>query len=220
MQQTVQIPSDAAQLAALRHRRDELDIQLRGLTDRRQQLVSERASASSFSGNQTLVGELDAQIRELSTRIRRLDAEKFAMDDAISTALKQGVSDPGQSLMPPLPPQPGAPFPTEFTTVPGFDGLDPNLIRSKYERMMALEGLGFVLLGLVLWRWGVGRGRRQAAMGQGDPQLRQAVDSIAIEVERISENQRYVTKLLAEQNQAAGVSRPQSEAERVSRDAR
>lgn len=218
MQQTVQIPRDAAQLAALRHRRDELDSQLRGLTDRRQQLVSERASASSFSGNQALVGELDVQIREVSTRLRRLDAETFAMDDAISAALKQGISDQGQTLLPP--PPPGAPVPTEFTTIPGFDGLDANLIRSKYERMMVLEGLGFVLLGLVLWRWGVGRGRRQAAMGQGDTQLRQAVDSIAIEVERISENQRYVTKLLAEQNQAAGISRPQSEAERVSRDAR
>ena len=218
MQQTVQIPTNAAQLAALRHRRDELDSQLRALTDRRQQLVSERASASSFSGNQALVGDLDVQIRELSARLRRLDAEKFAMDDAISAALKQGVQDQGMGLLPP--PPPGSPQPVEFTTVPGFEGLDPNMIRSKYERMMVLEGLGFVLLGLVLWRWGVGRGRRQAAMGQGDPQLRQAVDSIAIEVERISENQRYVTKLLSEQNQAAGVSRPQSEAERVSRDAR
>jgi hypothetical protein len=218
MQQTVQIPSDAGQLAALRQRRDELDSQLRGLTDRRQQLVSERASASSFSGNQALVGELDVQIRELSTRLRRLDAEKFAMDDAISTALKQGVSDQGQSL---LPPQPPPPLPTEVITLPGFGGFDPAAIQQKYERLMFVEGLGFLLLGFVLWRWGVRRGRREGVgSGQADTQLRQAVDSIAIEVERISENQRYVTKLLAEQNQAAGVSRPQSEAERVSRDAR
>jgi hypothetical protein len=216
MQQTVQIPRDAGQLAALRHRRDELDTQLRGLTDRRQQLVSERASASSFSGNQALVGELDVQIRELSTRLRRLDAEKFAMDDAISTALKQGISDQEQHLMP-APPPPGE----MISVVPGFGGFDPAAIQQKYERMMFVEGLGFLLLGFVLWRWGVRRGRKEGVgAGQGDTQLRQAVDSIAIEVERISENQRYVTKLLSEQNQAAGISRPQSEAERVARDAR
>jgi hypothetical protein len=137
------------------------------------------------------------------------------MDDAISAALKRGISD--QHLMPgvPVPPMP------EVISVPsGFGPFDAAAMQQRYERLMIFEGIGFVLLGLVLWRWGVGRGRRQAAGEQGDPQLRQAVDAIAIEVERISENQRYVTKLLAEQHQAAGISRPQSEAERVARDAR
>ena len=36
-------------------------------------------------------------------------------------------------------------------------------------------------------------------------QLEQAVDAIAIEVERISENQRYLTKLLSEPRQTAAV---------------
>ena len=43
------------------------------------------------------------------------------------------------------------------------------------------------------------RGRRPAAAElQGATEMRQALDAIAVEVERISENQRYVTKLLSE----------------------
>jgi hypothetical protein len=42
--------------------------------------------------------------------------------------------------------------------------------------------------------------------------MEQALDSIAIEVERISEGQRFTTKLLAERNTAAapGLSKPPS----------
>ena len=42
--------------------------------------------------------------------------------------------------------------------------------------------------------------------------MEQAIDSIAIEVERISEGQRFTTKLLAERNTAgaSGVSKPPS----------
>lgn len=205
MQQTVQVPKNGSELIALRHRRDELESQLQALTDRRQQLVGERASAASFSGNQALVGELDTQIRELSARMRRVDAEKLAMDDAVSAALRQGVTE-SPSLMPGVPAPP--PMPEVISIPPMFD---PSALQQRYERMMVLEGVGFLLLGFVLWRWGVRRGRRHESGAQTDAQLRQAVDAIAIEVERISENQRYVTKLLSEQNQAEAIKKREGE---------
>jgi hypothetical protein len=65
------------------------------------------------------------------------------------------------------------------------------------ERLLMFEALAFVLLGAVMWRT-VRRGRRSGPELQGAAEMRQAIDSIAVEVERISENQRYVTKLLAE----------------------
>jgi len=214
-QANVQIPRDAAQLSALRDRRDELSTQVEGLSDRRQKLVNERFNAT-VNQNPGLVGQLDAQISEISARLRRIETEKLAMDDAISAALRQGIAD--QHLMPVLPPTPPTPG---VTSIPGFGLFEEAAIRGKYERMMFMEAIVFLLFGFMLWRWGVSRGRRQAgSVGQGDTQLRQAVDSIAIEVERISENQRYVTKLLSEQNQASPVSRPLSEAERVAKDAR
>ena len=222
MQQTtvqVQVPRDASQLSALRERRDELASQLESLSDRRQKLVNERFNAT-VNQNPGVVGQLDIQIQETSARLKRIETEKLAMDDAISAALKQGISDQGQRLMPAIPPVP-PPTESPWTTLPpGFEGFGNSAPRLGLERMMIVEGLVFLMLGLVLWRLGIRRGRRQGSVGQGDMQLRQAVDSIAIEVERISENQRYVTKLLSEQNQAAGVARPQSEGERLSRDAR
>lgn len=212
--QTVQVPRDASQLSALRERRDELETQLDALSDRRERLVNERANAQS-SGNQAMVGELDAQLRETSARLRRVEADKLAMDDAISTALARGVEGTEVRVtVPPVPPVPGVvmEMPPMFDTAP---------IQAKYERFMALEAVFFVVLFAVLWRWSSGRRRRdRVEEGQGNAELRQAVDAIAIEVERISENQRYVTKLLSEQNQAGGPARPQSEAERVPREGR
>lgn len=42
--------------------------------------------------------------------------------------------------------------------------------------------------------------------------MEQALDSIAIEVERISEGQRFTTKLLAERNNAGGSGVPEAQA--------
>ena len=42
--------------------------------------------------------------------------------------------------------------------------------------------------------------------------MEQAIDSIAIEVERISEGQRFTTKLLAERNNAGGSGVPETQA--------
>src|SRR5687768_13972431 len=97
-QTTVQIPKDAAQLAALRARREEHSAQIRELADRRQRLVSERFSAQA-NQNQAMVGELDAQTKELTTRLRRIESEKLAMDDAISAALRQGITDQSEHVM-------------------------------------------------------------------------------------------------------------------------
>ena len=67
----------------------------------------------------------------------------------------------------------------------------------------AMEGIGILLLGFVLWRTWRRRGTASAArLGPEDSgridALQRAVDVIAVEVERISEGQRFVTRLLSE----------------------
>jgi hypothetical protein len=62
------------------------------------------------------------------------------------------------------------------------------------------EGVVMLMLGALLWRFGVARGRRQAShidAPRDDGKLQQAVEAIAIEVERLSEGQRFVTKILS-----------------------
>jgi hypothetical protein len=75
--------------------------------------------------------------------------------------------------------------------------------------VMFFEALGFVVLGLVLWRWM--RRRVPVSITRLGPedanrmeQLQRSVDVIALEVERISEGQRYVTKVLNEALPALG----------------
>jgi hypothetical protein len=54
-------------------------------------------------------------------------------------------------------------------------------------------------------------GDSRSAVQSGEP-LMQAVDAIAVEVERISEGQRYLTKVLAERGTSAPASPPPSTA--------
>jgi hypothetical protein len=64
--------------------------------------------------------------------------------------------------------------------------------------------LAFVLFGFALYRWGFARARARFARASAPAdtarmdQLQTAVDTIALEIERISEGQRYVTKVLGE----------------------
>ena len=81
--------------------------------------------------------------------------------------------------------------------------------------MLALQGLTFVLLAVVLWR----SFRRQVTTRLGGEdanrleQLQRSVDVMAVEVERISEGQRFTAKLLNEQ--VAEPARVAKDAERV-----
>ena len=64
---------------------------------------------------------------------------------------------------------------------------------------MVAEGAVFLLLGVVLWRLGLARGRRQTVRAEAprDDRMQQAVDAIAIEVERLSEGQRFINNILS-----------------------
>lgn len=78
----------------------------------------------------------------------------------------------------------------------------------KYSMMVALSGqiCGTILLITVITAW-IGRRRRgPAALSDGSVErletrlieMQQSLDAMAIEVERISEGQRFATKLLSE----------------------
>ena len=92
---------------------------------------------------------------------------------------------------------------------------------SEEEAVIALVGMvgGFALL------WGLGYGvfsllkrRHQSpdpnalnAIQQQIGQLQMSVDAMALEVERVSEAQRFVTKLLAERGEPARIARGHEE---------
>ena len=192
-----------AQLEAARATRRELTSQLEGVTARRGTLVQQRHNADA-TGNTKVVAEYDAQIVELGARMSRLERQKAQMDDAIVDAVRRGVGQEVQETPPPGSPwtiQPTPPVPpTPSETFTLFPPPPPELswLQLNAERLLVFESLAFVLVGVAIWRVARRRGRSAPEVQAGVDQMRQAVDAIAVEVERISENQRYVTKLLAE----------------------
>jgi hypothetical protein len=186
------------QLEARQAVRRELQGQLEALTERRGRLVQERLNAQAAS-NQPVAKEIEAQITELGARIGRLDKQLTEANDAIMDAVNRGVGQPGGPPgapaeivhVPPVPTPPGE----TFTLLPP-PGPQMTWLQLNAERVVTFGGLTFLLLGAVLWRV-ARRGRRTPEL-QGGVEMRQALDAIAVEVERISENQRYVTKLIAE----------------------
>ena len=226
---TVKVPQTRAELQALIARRDELQQQLRDADDRRVNLAAQLGRTPSEA--RTPVSE---RVTALDGRITQLERQIAQLDGAISTAMSDAKLTQGQGLLeqapqpaqPPQPPQqpgfPGAdvaPPPGEAgTAVPPREGISPDA-----ERVLVFGGMAAIvfaaLSGYVAWRMAV---RRFRQMGGGAnsahmAQLQQSVDAIALEVERISENQRYVTKIV--NGLGAGAAEPvqQAAAEREPR---
>jgi hypothetical protein len=77
------------------------------------------------------------------------------------------------------------------------------LMFAQVMTVIVTSTAGFVAIGLgarVLWRWGSRRERsvREAHDDERMRRLETAVDTVAIEVERISEAQRFMVRLLSE----------------------
>jgi hypothetical protein len=117
-------------------------------------------------------------------------------DDAIADAFARGVvvdprPNPAQQLLQ-----------RAFSEQPSRN----SIVRDAVVQAMAVEGVLFVLLGLAFWRFMWRPMLAKLTRPASDPtrlaQLQQAVDVIAVEVERISEGQRYVTKMLDEKLRA------------------
>lgn len=194
--QAPSVPRTAAELNALRARRAELREQLESTTDWRGRLVQERHNADA-TNNVAVVRELDGRIKELGERSTRMERALVQTDDAIAQALANGVTGGSGSAVtvtvPPMPAIPTIPPIRQINLGGGFSGRDVSVF-------LFGEALAFVLLGVVMWRMAFRRGARsvQVSPGRDATQLQQSLDAIAVEVERISENQRFVTKMLNE----------------------
>ena len=185
------------ELQALEARRSELRSQLTSLTQRRALLDAQARQVTGAAR-----ANLDARIATLDERTNRIDDELNSVDDQVNAALARGATR--------------APNPFDnfiqmrdrMATLPGaVPPISPRKIDMLYN-VVAMEGIGILLLGFVLWRTWRRRGPVSVARlapedsGRIDA-LQRAVDVIAVEVERISEGQRFVNKVLGDQ-QALG----------------
>jgi hypothetical protein len=173
----------AAILDAAKNVRSELRNQLGRLEEQREELSDELAQ-SNAQPNPSAANAKMLETRIASTDLRIADVEKQLVE--ADAAVAKATAVPG-SIVPPPPRPPETGPPEEFFVLTGifmFVVLLPLSI--AYARR--------------IWRKSVGA---VSALPQEIydrfNRLDQAIDSVAIEVERVGENQRYLTKVYADQ---------------------
>ena len=175
------VPLTAADVAALRAQRSELSDQVASAMGRRENLAEQLTTASAAERP-----GLEARIKQLDDRILGIEQEIARTGQLIALA-------PGELLS-------GSEQPPDFGP---FNNMRPDMTAiSIVFTIFVLTPLAIAVARL-LWK----RASFQPvpiADREGTERLKRlesAVDTIAIEVERISEGQRFVTRLLSERDQ-------------------
>ncbi|MDF1503975.1 hypothetical protein [Roseisolibacter sp. H3M3-2] len=177
--QSIGVPRNAREMRVLRAQRSEMSSQLSNISSRRKELLREleRAEGPARPG-------LEARIQLLDERILQLERSLAETGQLVQAA-------PGEAL--------------------GVQ--EPRVVRTNRSGMDRGEvaALGIGMSGLVMFPLAVALAVRFVRRGKYPPpprasreeqermlRMEQAIDTIAVEVERISEGQRFVTQLLAE----------------------
>ena len=213
----VAAPKTRSELEMLAARRGELQGQLRAAEERRAQLAiqSQMTGADQRGALTQRISALDERIQRLESQIERLD-EAIAQGTANPAVVGEGEGRGADVAVPPVPGVPPIAFPEgpgAWASVPseGPAGIHPEIIITGVGTSLVL----MVLVSWITWRRAVAKfGRSARGLGESAEvkALQQSVDAIAIEVERISEGQRFLTKVLHERAsvpELAGRAEPQ-----------
>lgn len=178
-------PSAAEMLAAARAQRSELRNQLERAESRREELQSEIQQTSDEAVRAGLI----TRLQETDARISALDKEIAVADQRVAAA----AAVPGATIEPPRP------------------------IIQRTGPPEEAWVLGGVFIFFVMMPLAVGYARRlwkraavstvaemPAELTDRLNRLEQAVDAVAVELERVGEGQRYVTRVFSEQQRVLG----------------
>ena len=198
----IRVPTNQRELESLALLRSELRGQVSTTTQLRQELTNQIAQAAAVGDNAS-IGKLQARVRSLESRSANLEQRLLEIDDAFSTAIARGIATERPAAEATAAPE-AVPM---IAPVTAFPPMFENPNAKFSEEVLASVVLGMTLLftfvGMLIHRRAWRRAEKTfAGKGSGSPadlqQLQQAVDVIAVEVERIAEGQRYVSKLLNE----------------------
>jgi hypothetical protein len=190
----IPVPRSARDIEALKARREELSNQLNSVDGRRSKLMSQLKQ----TGDPTAVKGLEARLALLDSRQLQLESD---------------IQLTGQALT-----SPAAGLLTTTSVAPSFGALT-----SREVMTLSILSIIFIMFPLAI---GAARAIFKRSARPGPPpavftetaqrleRLEASVDAIAIEIERVSEGQRFVTKLLSESQPApklgAGQRKPES----------
>lgn len=178
--QTQMRPLTQAEMSVIRNQRSEMSEQLQSAQNRRARLINEIRAAPPGTEE-----GLREQYQVLSDRIVAIETDI----EAAGRTLRTGQVPQGTVLVPPR------------------SGLGGQNATDDAERGAALAATILIpIFALFMWRRWRRRRRGESAIPHSAEydsrfeRLEQAVDAIALEIERVGEAQRYQTKLLAEAN--------------------
>ncbi|HEX9382438.1 MAG TPA: hypothetical protein VF908_03505 [Gemmatimonadaceae bacterium] len=175
---TIPAPRTARDIDALKARRDELSNQLQSVDSRRSKLINQLKQTSDPTA-----------IKGLESRLSLLDARQLQLESDIQQTGQQ-LTSPAAGLL------------ATTATSPAFAGLGQRDVMT-----LSVLSILFILFPLAfgaaraMWKRSSRPGPAPAVFtetAQRLERLEASVDAIAIEIERISEGQRFVTKLLSE----------------------
>lgn len=198
------------ELDGLIRQRGELQSQLGALSERRNQLFAQSITATTPAAK----AELDARIAEIDGRSARLDRQIQTLNERITETMGR-LNSPGERIV-------NIPRIVQGQRIEIPSIQIPPIRRGPDIRQiggfMIAEAMVLALIGVLFWRMGVKRLHAQfermvSSQSQQLAQLQHAVDTVAIEVERISEAQRYVAKVLTE-GETPALSSPPAEPRR------
>jgi hypothetical protein len=182
---TLPVPRTESEVRELLAQREELSDQLSSVSARRSQLASEIRNRS----DEATRGGLEERLRLLDNRILQLETD-------LASAGRQIASAPSELIAGTEPARPPA----------GGDDFEEGLMIGGFSVFLVLSGVLF----FQRRRWK----RRGPALSpelggesaQRLQRLENGMEAIAIEIERVSEGQRFVTRLLSESQPPLGKS--------------
>ena len=198
----IQTPKSSSELNRAVARRDELRSQLESASEQRSNIAAQLDRTGS---DPVLRNPLLDRLKAADARIAQLEKDVQSSDNAIAKAKSEGVGgDQGTSIYFPAPPA-MPDIPPQIWTMGGTPWRERVL--NSLEITAPITIATVVLLGALLY-WRISRSMRNQftrmlAMQQSRlDEIQRSVDTVAVEMERVSENQRFVTKLVGEKASA------------------
>ncbi len=181
--QTITVPTTRDEIQTLRGRRNELSDQLGNVTARRANLSRSIEAAPAGASR----AGLEERIRLLDQRIIELETDLAVIGRRLSAAPPELLSSAGGENQ-------------------GGDEFIEGMVTGGFMTLLLIP----LALVYARRRWRRGAAKRSGPAPAASPdrfeRLEQGIEAIAIEVERVSEGQRFVTKLLSESQTPLGVS--------------
>jgi hypothetical protein len=206
--QQISAPSNVQELKSLMERRDEIATQLRSLGETRAQLAQQ---ISDIGGDAALRAAPVARLKDIDADISRLESSLRKATELIESAKARGLANEEYVPSPPTLPMNMPPTPDYNINV----STDPPWLRAgqSLATTLPITAGTVILLGVLLY-WRISRSMRNqlnrilASQSGRLEELQRSIDTVAVEVERVSENQRFVTKLVGDKPATSRVPGP------------